>query len=122
MAAHQQIQRIRRLAYNHKYEKNLKQLQTERDTLAQQLDHAQRTTFNLTKELDWLQDAYDRAQGMMTQLHQTNSVLIRFCHGRLQQQRMAIYALEAQLRRGMGGNPPPASHDSPSREQWQMDF
>lgn len=85
MAARQQIQRIRRSAYKHKYERNLKQLHEEQDTLAQQLDHARHTTYSLQRELSWLKDAYGRAQETMAQLHQTNTILIRFCHTKLQQ-------------------------------------
>lgn len=126
MAARQQIQRIRRLAYNHKYEKNLKQLHKERDTLAQQLDHARHTALTLQREFGRLQNAYDRTQETMTQLHQTNTVLIRFCHTRLQQQSTeqstAVYALEAQLRRGVGGNPPQAPRNSQPRELQENEF
>lgn len=47
MTARQQIQRIRRQAYSQRHERNVKQLQRERDAMAQQLDHAQRTAFTL---------------------------------------------------------------------------
>eukprot|EP00066_Takifugu_rubripes_P018150 XP_011607416.1 PREDICTED: uncharacterized protein LOC105417157 [Takifugu rubripes] len=47
ITARQQIQRIRRQAYNHKRERSLKQLQDERDTPARQLDHARHTALTL---------------------------------------------------------------------------
>lgn len=111
LAAREQIQRIRRLAYNHKYEKNLKQLHEEQERLTQQLDLARHTALTLQREMGWIQDAYNRAQQTMAHLQQTNTILHRFCQTRLQQS-TAVYALEAQLRRGVGGNPPQAPHDS----------
>lgn len=124
MAARQQVQRIRCLDYNHRHKRNLKQLQEERDTLTPQLDHARHTcpAYTLQRELNRLKDAYGRNQETMTQLHQTNTVLIRFCHTKLQQRSAAIHGLEAQLGRRVGGNPQQAPRNFQPRGRQRNEF
>lgn len=107
--------RIRRLAYNRRHQRNLRILQETRDELTRQMHAARFAASTLRREVNRLRDVNNQSQETVTQLRQINSVLLRFCHSRLQQQSATTDGLDTQLRRRVGEHPQKTPQTSPPR-------
>ncbi|XP_029691290.1 uncharacterized protein isoform X2 [Takifugu rubripes] len=84
-AARQQLQRIRRQAYQQTRERGLRNLQHEVQTLRKHLTTARQSAIDLHNRLRQQQEAYDRAKDTIAHLRQTQTLLARLCSARLPQ-------------------------------------